>query len=51
MPTLNEYSNLEELVKAIIHNQVDIENLLDWESERKLSKWLEEVDKARQLVD
>lgn len=54
MPTLNEYNNLEELVKAITHNQVDIENLLDWESERKLSKWLEEIeeaDKARQLVD
>lgn len=54
MPTLNEYKNLEELVKAITHNQVDIENLLDWESERKLSKWLEEIeeaDKARQLVD
>lgn len=54
MPTLNEYNNLEELVKAITHNQVDIENLLDWESERKLSKWLEEIeeaDKARQLMD
>lgn len=54
MPTLNEYNNLEELVKAITLNQVDIENLLDWESERKLSKWLEEIeetDKARQLVD
>lgn len=54
MPILNEYNNLEELIKAITHNQVDIENLLDWESERKLSKWLEEkgeVDKARRLTE
>lgn len=54
MPTLNKYNNLEDLIKAITHKQVDIENLLDWESERKLSKWLEEkgeVDKARRLTE
>lgn len=54
MLVLNEYKSLEELKNAIAQMQVDIEHLLDWESERKLSKWLEEIeeaDKARQLVD
>lgn len=53
MPTLKEYNNLKELRRAIVQKQVDTESLLDWESDRKLSKWLEEkgeTDKARQLV-
>lgn len=54
MAVLDNYKNLEEIISAILHKQVDIENLLDWESGRKLSKWLEkigEADKAYRLAE